>query len=192
MTTVTPSILLRLPLDPLRLDGIFYCCHEAANIEASGVQHDRLLTGQLFQARRQLVGAWQLGLVNQNRDNQDSAFEGSLDLQSHPVLRVIYSPSAVTFRGQPSRPYHDKQNGAGHSSRHDLGGEVISWPDRVHVLKYNASTEPVGQFISQPAHGPTSVFPSVTNKYLGRLSGQFDFAPLGRFVINWLKFVSIT
>lgn len=58
----------------------------------------------------------------------ESALDSSLDLQPHPILRIIQPPPGITPRRQPPRPDQCEQDRAG-ARRLDLRSEII--PGRI-------------------------------------------------------------
>jgi len=82
-------------------------------------------------------------------------------------MGFIQPPPGITLRGQPLRPDHREQDRAGPHCCLDRRGEIVPWPDRVHVLEYHALTELPRQLVSQPTRGPAGIRPPVADENPG-------------------------
>jgi hypothetical protein len=89
------------------------------------------------QTRRQLICPWHSGTVDQNRhDIEITRSESNLNLDPHPIIRIIQSATAIFVLGaHPVRPDQNECDTAARQDRLDVFSEVRTRTQIVHVLE---------------------------------------------------------
>ena len=124
-----------------------------------------------------------MGSVYQDGDDTDLAGQGSFDLHSDEVARIIQAPSPVSVGDSEPPAANQRQQHVTRSNRRgDHLDEVVAQFNGVDILEDLTSAEVAGEPVIQPASRVGSVFAAVAHEDPARsTSGGFshDHGPRG-------------
>src|SRR5580693_3306252 len=126
---------------------------------------DGLPAYQRLQAARQIVGLRQACSVDKDGDNPNAAFDGSLDLDSNEVVRIVETTSVVRIcRRDPMFSDDGDERVALADPHRKRVDEINAGRDAVHVEKDVLASQRSPQAVIYPAGEPTGVLPTVGNE----------------------------
>ena len=126
---------------------------------------DRLAVRERFQIVREFGEVRHRGAVDQNRDDEHFVLKGRRYFDAHEIVRIVEAPMPFCiFRVQPVAADDGQQHVARPHRNVDLGDEVETRRDRVHVHEQVIGGELLRQPVVEPARRARTVLAPVIDK----------------------------
>lgn len=133
--------------------------------EAIRADRDHLLAGQRLERLGQLFLGGQLGLTDQDRDDQHPPHAESADyLPTHPVVGVVETSTTVLLRVQPIRPDDRQQHVAAGESIVQGFCELLAGADSGMIEPDRPTPVVVRELAMKPARMSPCIAPAIADE----------------------------